>query len=1415
MPPKKRNRVSKRRTRELQQAFRNVRGRWMRSSAQAPINVDWLNSDLLRAVLTNVDTRWVDRESEPSVEVVQRRNAPIEIIDDDDDDSDDNPPAPGSNGNDDVEDISDEDTVDLPPAPIKSMKEFLEAMDKTKILVFHNFWEVNLKLFKEVWDNTDVNDTYTAAEGGFQYLWQSIKLLMLRDTSSLNVHFEDGKLELNMGYVVNLRKALFLYLLYYLSNLRPGNYHLFATTEGASNKADINIGNVVIPPSFYISYNDVIRVFDNITQVFRYFFEEEKSDNDYWKDENDSGEVIWMEGDKVITFKLMNIPGMMMSMGSCWNEALATVLDQVFPDGGLITVKNPTDNLCLLYSIAMGYCRLANPTFFPWPERYIDLNLVAKRIDESKIDHWAMKCAKDLMIKIRSRKPGDEISGLLDEDTSLYSTKEMCEKLKKIEKDFVDEKTALDVYMLRISLTNILRVFPCYMSNRKISEDKDRIKIVNIEVKGLKHFCVITSLRKLFKNTGGKIFEVCPNCHKAFFSRAARMSKHKCGEDPDTCSWNNIYTPPDQVAMAGICMKCHLKFVDVWEYEYHKKHCFMKNRTGSRHVVLADKDYLVGGSNEQDDDSEKMGRRKLYFADFESSIDSEGKHTVMSYGIYDCEGHHYYRGRSLEAFMTCIISFSKEHKEIHVYFHNAMNYDANFILRYVLQYLPDWSINVIMKSSNRLQTINFIWVDGKTQRRIRIGDTYHFMTMSLDRIVSSIRKDDLATNIENFPRFFEQFRKWYPGIQDLQIDKVLHKNLFPYRFFDKPEKLDASFEVFEYIFRPLPENLQYFSENVTEEELRENYPKFREICEIFNVKTAWDYHNIYLLCDVMEITDVFLKARESLHNTHKIDVCKYIGMPGASWAAFMKMSSQLMLPMYRNTLYAEFFQSMTRGGVTSAPLRYAKSDATHSIIYLDVNGLYPFVMQKYLYPMGEMVWKVFGPEENEDPMNYFKRILCPRLKKHKRGCCIAVDMYFPPNVKRKTDQFPFAPEHRVLKDCYFDENGQMYPFLQRWSDANNGEKMKTFTGLVGTLYPKTEYGVHWKLLKWYVKHGVIITRLHYGVFFDEGDYLKEYVSLNISIRNTRKDELGKMVYKLLGNSIYGKTFESPFNRGTYYIVRNKEKLTGMLEDGNVASITPIDENNCIVKIDDEEVVLDKPTYIGACVTEYAKLHMYKLFYDKLMGVFPNIELIYTDTDSFIVRVEHEAGISPEELFDYIELRCPGLFGSIGGQIKSETGTDDLIEEVIAIRSKLYAYKTLKGKIGKRAKGTTAAAQEKELNWETYKNALFGLKAVPTHNMQFKRDAFEIRTVDMVKQSISVNDGKRFICEDGIHTHAWGWDEFNPNDGVIACGLPSPTLPVITTTTTTTIHKQDDDDDDDDTESKMFDVEKLLPSCLIF
>ena len=111
---------------------------------------------------------------------------------------------------------------------------------------------------------------------------------------------------------------------------------------------------------------------------------------------------------------------------------------------------------------------------------------------------------------------------------------------------------------------------------------------------------------------------------------------------------------------------------------------------------------------------------------------------------------------------------------------------------------------------------------------------------------------------------------------------------------------------------------------------------------------------------------------------------------------------------------------------------------------------------------------------------------------------------------------------------------------------------------------------------------------------------------------------------------------------------------------------------------------------------------------------------------------------------------------MGGQVKSETGEDDTIDEIVALRSKVYAYKTIKGHMGKRAKGTTHDAQEMQLDWETYVKAVESLTSINTRNVQFLRKTFLINSIDVFRQSLSVNDGKRFICKDGIHTHAFGY-----------------------------------------------------------
>ncbi len=1223
-------------------------------------------------------------------------------------------------------------------------------------------YRIDLDRFDTLWTNVENGVPDPGADRDAKFVRNIIKRMCIRrdeDEASLfdgdMPHITSAGLVFDWSSVKNLQIAIFMYLVYLISMYKdiPGIYNTIAATSNNWSLELVTNELVSVHTNHTVNLDKVVDVFSKIKDLFYNRINQLFDDEDVDMKDFDSGEVIRIQEGVRVCLRISLIQIASFRVGAKWNPKMEPFLREVFHNQAIATVKNETDDLCLFYCMCMGFLLLKWDHNNVFGEKFIDpnkLNRMYEMIPDSDP-------GKKLLMKIKYDRA--DMEKFIEDHQDVYTTKEVYRIFKEAEDRFLEKGFGLDIFICDIGVRDgvkaISKVYPCYASMRKTEK---RIPLLMLSSGSWKHYFLITSSKSLFNITGGKIFITCSKCHQTFYSKST-LDNHDCGSEDRAMEYHwNISGCPDTMTVQGVCERCHLKFVTAEEYEYHKKHCFMRQKSGNRYVQLSEETTLKGVET---DGEFTLPDKRLYFADFECCIAESGEHEFMSFGLYDANEGRFYGGFEMETFMMLLKQFSREHGTIYVYFHNAMNYDVNFVLRYVLKHEKSFSASVIMKSMNKFQSVRLRWKEPgvKELHKIVIGDTFQFMTMSLDRIVASVRTDDVEHNKHVFSQFFGTFHDIFDPMRDSplpdeQIDLVLHKNLFPYKFFDSPEKLKTPYFTFFSIFEPLEENLKYFSEGVTVADLEENKKQLNQIKRAYRMNFARDYHNLYLLCDVMQITDVFLNARRTLAGTHKIDICDYIGMPSASWNAFLRFNPSLELPLYQNTRLAEFFMSMTRGGVTSAPLRHAKADAGHSIIYFDVNGLYPHVMRSYDYPCGEMFWYTFSELVNDDPAKYFMEQLVPRLTEQHKGCCLCVDLHFTDELKRRTDQFPFAPEHKLLKDCYTDADGELYPFLKDWSAANDGEKMKPFIGLVGTLYDKKEYGVHWRLLKWYIEHGVVLTRLHYGVFFEEGDYLKGYVSLNIECRNKRHDELGKMVYKLMGNSIYGKTFESPFNRGKFLVIRNREKLRGLMEEGNVASITAIDEENSIVKMDGDKVVLDKPTYIGACVTEYAKLHMYELFYDKLCSLFPHVELVYTDTDSFIVRISHPPGWTPTALFQYIEFKCPDLIGGLGGQIKSETGTD-LIEEVIALRSKLYCYRTLSGKVGKRAKGTTKAARDQELTWDKYKAALKDLKNVYTQNAVFQRRALKISSVKMGKCSISVNDGKRYILPDGIHTHAFG------------------------------------------------------------
>ena len=420
---------------------------------------------------------------------------------------------------------------------------------------------------------------------------------------------------------------------------------------------------------------------------------------------------------------------------------------------------------------------------------------------------------------------------------------------------------------------------------------------------------MITNKEELMKQSAGKQFFSCSKCGETFYHRRL-LTEHQCavvlGRQVDGYHYSVMNADPRMDIEVGHCPKCRLTFISDFQYEYHKEHCLMKGYTGYRHVQLvqynsATNPVLSGVELDEEGEKKHVERRRMMYADFESSINPEtGEHTFMSYGIYEWKTGEYKCGYDLKEFIDFILEVAFEGSEdhIYVYFHNAMGYDANFILRHILgnQEYNDWGIQVIMKSSNRLQKLVFYVRNGDKSRSIHICDTFLFLTLSLERIVDSIRKDDLETNKHNFTRFFEIFQKRYPGVPEEEIDHILRKNIFPYKFFTDSSKLDTPIDEFLAIFEPKEENVKFFSERVGIEDLAASYGDNKHVIETFRCRDARDYHDLYLCCDVLQLADVFDRSMKILWESHHIHLTRYLGMPSASWAAFLRHDTQMKIP---------------------------------------------------------------------------------------------------------------------------------------------------------------------------------------------------------------------------------------------------------------------------------------------------------------------------------------------------------------------------------------------------------------------------------------------------------------------------------------------------------------------------------------
>ena len=87
-------------------------------------------------------------------------------------------------------------------------------------------------------------------------------------------------------------------------------------------------------------------------------------------------------------------------------------------------------------------------------------------------------------------------------------------------------------------------------------------------------------------------------------------------------------------------------------------------------------------------------------------------------------------------------------------------------------------------------------------------------------------------------------------------------------------------------------------------------------------------------------------------------------------------------------------------------------------------------------------------------------------------------------------------------------------------------KINKCNKLLCNLYDKNNYVVHISSLKQALNHGLIFKKVHRVIQLNQEAWLKEYIDTNTELRKQAENDFEKDFFKLMNNSVFGKTMEN-------------------------------------------------------------------------------------------------------------------------------------------------------------------------------------------------------------------------------------------------------------------------------------------------
>ena len=122
------------------------------------------------------------------------------------------------------------------------------------------------------------------------------------------------------------------------------------------------------------------------------------------------------------------------------------------------------------------------------------------------------------------------------------------------------------------------------------------------------------------------------------------------------------------------------------------------------------------------------------------------------------------------------------------------------------------------------------------------------------------------------------------------------------------------------------------------------------------------------------------------------------------------------------------------------------------------------------------------------------------------------------------------------------------------------KKIRKSKKLIGSIEDKEKYVIHIRALKQALKHGLIFKKVHRVIKFNQEAWLKPYIDMNTKLRTEAKNEFEKDFFKLMNNSVFGKTMENVRKHRDIKLVTTNEKRNKLVSEPNYHTTKYFSEN---------------------------------------------------------------------------------------------------------------------------------------------------------------------------------------------------------------------------------------------------------------